>query len=309
LGNYLNRTLLQFVSGSTPQAGLLFRVQDAEDKYQVLADASADRVSLRKDVAGTWTTITSGAAFTFTTGKWYELGVQAIGDEITVSANGMQLFSVRDGTFATGAVGYSVANGTTAQFDDDWVAQLPVAAAGTIAASNYPWPTTGTTTKTLAGFRPVYVKTAKDAQPTLPTTVTELFTDGSTGSIAVTWPAATATQLATSTTPVAGGQSQGKFALSGTVSGTTLQPVANITVMPKLSAALTTTVSTTVGATDFMPWSFTSVGFTTGTSTFTRTLFVNWDTIPSTAAAGTFTVNGTIEDYPYAKATATVTVH
>ena len=78
--------------------------------------------------------------------------------------------------------------------------------------------------------------------------------------------------------------------------------------MPRLVAALSTSVSTTVGATGYLPWSFASTSFTTGSSTFGRTVYVTWDTIPSTATAGTYHINGTINDYPYAKATATVTV-
>jgi Glycosyl hydrolase family 98 C-terminal domain/Glycosyl hydrolase family 98/Domain of Unknown Function (DUF1080)/Bacterial Ig-like domain (group 4) len=305
--NYLYRSLFRFTSGSTPRAGLLVRAADANNLYEVALDGSAGRVSLRKRVAGTWTTVSSGSAFSFTTGTWYTVGIQLVGDEITVTMNGATVISTRDSSLAAGAVGYSVGNGTTAQFDDAWVAQLP-SAAGAPSYATYPPAAASIGAHTIAGFDPVYVKTGKDAAPVLPTTVTALYADNTTASVAVTWPAATAAQLATSTTPYQGGQSQGHFALAGTVSGTSLKPAANVTVMPRLASALTTTVHTTVGATDFMPLAFNSVSFTTGTSTFSRTLYVTWDTIPSTTAAGTFAVTGTINDYPYGKATATVTV-
>jgi hypothetical protein len=78
--------------------------------------------------------------------------------------------------------------------------------------------------------------------------------------------------------------------------------------MPALTAALTTSVTTTVGSTNVLPWSFASVHFTDSAGTFTRTVYVDWNTVPNTSVAGTVTVHGTILDYPFATATATVVV-
>ena len=202
---------------------MLVRATDANNLYQVVLDGAAGKVSLRKRVAGTWTTLANGSSYTFITGTWYAVGVQLVGDELSASLNGVTVLTARDSTFGSGAVGYSVGNGTTAQFDDARLAQLPNAT-GAPSYEAYPPAAATTGSHTIAGFDPVYVKTAKDALPTLPTTVTAWYADGSSGSVSVTWPTATAAQLATSTTPYAGGQSQGIFTLSGTVSGTALHP-------------------------------------------------------------------------------------
>jgi Glycosyl hydrolase family 98 C-terminal domain/Glycosyl hydrolase family 98/Bacterial Ig-like domain (group 4)/Domain of Unknown Function (DUF1080) len=305
------RSLVQVTAGSSATVGLLVRMQDATDGYEVLLNQATGHISLVKETAGVFTTITSGAAVTLAQNQWYEVGVQIQGDQFTVSLDGVTKFTARDSTYAAGSVGYALSAGTTAQVDDLWVATLPTSTAGAGSYAGAPFSTAGWSTgaKTLVGFSPVTVKTARNSAPTLPSTVSALYSDGTTAAVAVSWPTATSAQLAASTTPYAGGQATGTFTLSGTVSGTSLTPVATVTVMPALTTALTTTVTTTTGSTNVLPWSFSSVSFTDSSGTFTRTVYVDWNTVPNTSTTGTKTVFGTILDYPFATAKATVVVN
>ena len=305
--DYRYSSLLEFPSsGSTGIGGLLFRAQDASDYYELYATRTS--ISLVKDVAGTLTTLAT-ASYAFSLGDWYALAVTADGNMLSATVNGVQVLSAEDSAYRSGEVGYAAGAGYTVDFDDATIMQLPTV--GTASTPPAAVTVDPVTTTTIAGYAPVIVKTPLGTAPTLPSTVTAYYENGTTGSVAVTWPTPTASQLATADTPYAGGESLGDFTLTGTVSGAAVSPTAQVDVQPVLDSTLSTSVTVTSGETDFLPLSYTGVKFNAGSLTYTRTVYIIWNTVPDTStmtAGQPVTVQGTIEGYPYATATATVTL-
>ncbi|WP_182904072.1 glycosyl hydrolase family 98 C-terminal domain-containing protein [Microbispora sp. H10830] len=308
-GGYLYSSQVRIDDGDA--AGLLFRVQDAGNLYRATLDAAHQRVTVDRRVKGEWTQVSSAAApVDLAADRWYAVRVSARGPLITVTVNGRQALSAQDATFAKGGVGYYLPAGAKGSFDDARVAVLPaLPAAGpdTVAVIAKD----GVAGRHVVGYDVQGVKTAKDAQPALPETVTALYSDGTRGEVAVTWPEIAADRLAVATTPFADGQSRGKFTVEGTVEGTTRKPSLPVTVMPKLAQPITTTLKYNPAKPALPAQTFNNVVFDAGGGvTFTRFVYVRWDR-PITVSAGgeqAQTLTGTIADHPWEKAKATVTL-
>ncbi|MDG0791549.1 DUF1080 domain-containing protein [Cohnella ginsengisoli] len=120
--NYTYKAMLKFKSGTTYDAGMLFRVTDTNNMYKlgIVTNGTTGTLSLLKRSGGTWTTLATTSQ-TVNTEKWYSLSVDARGDTFTVSLNGNNVLTATDSTFASGAVGFSANNGTKVQFDDAWL--------------------------------------------------------------------------------------------------------------------------------------------------------------------------------------------
>jgi hypothetical protein len=305
--DYEYSSLLEFPSGPTTGDGsLLFRVQNSSNMYRL--DVTRTAVSLLKEVSGTWTTLAT-TPYAFSVGTWYELAITGDGDLLSATVNGVKELSVTDGTYRSGEVGYAAGAGDTVDFDDATTQQLPTAGTGSEPAAAVT--VDPTTSATIAGYAVVNVKTPLGTAPTLPSTVTAYNTNGTTSSVAVTWPKATSAQLSAASTPYVGGSALGDFTLTGTVSGASVSPTVDVEVVPILDTTLSSSVTVTSGQTDFLPLSYGNVKFNAGSVTFTRSVYIIWDTVPNTSdmtSGESVTVHGTIEGYPYgAPATATVT--
>ncbi|NLY42535.1 MAG: hypothetical protein GX066_00870, partial [Clostridiaceae bacterium] len=146
----------------------------------------------------------------------------------------------------------------------------------------------------ITSFQPVSVMTEVGKAPVLPTTVMAQYSNGSQKAKEVSWEAIDPSKYAQA----------GTFTVEGTVQGTTVKAVANITVI-EITAVQPVNVKTDVGAAPKLPSTVTVV-YNNGSE---GTKAVVWDAIdPSLYAKdGTFKVEGTVEGTNI-KAVANVTV-
>ncbi|GGI46571.1 hypothetical protein GCM10008018_17760 [Paenibacillus marchantiophytorum] len=390
--DYIYSSMVKFKTGSVYDASLRFRIQDTNNQYGLTLDGNSNRVKLSKQVGGTWSTISTANGITFAPEKWYNVAVRAIDDFISVSVNGVTVLQANDSTYKTGKVGLALYNGTAANFDDAWLAQLKVdtsvdvplsslsvtSGSSTITTndgnlqmsaaqspanatnSDFTWavfesdavtPTTkatidgkgllhalnngtvsvaalsndGSTIKAwknivisgqtvgnpIVAIDPVSVITVKDTLPALPSTVKVRYNNNTTGTANVVWNTVTSSQVALSTTPYANGQSQGKFTVSGTVTGTGLKATAYVVVTPKITGGLAVTQNVTHGVLTTTPYTYTTLTFDCGGGTTFNGIsrLVWWDTYVNTStmtAGQNITVQGTLDALPYQKVTITI---
>ncbi len=105
-------------SGDDDQAcGLLFRLQDHDNYYVTRANALEDNVRLYHVVGGERAELAS-ADLKVERGKWHSLEATARGDQLTVSWDGRQVLSARDGRFAKGKIGLWTKADSVTAFDD-----------------------------------------------------------------------------------------------------------------------------------------------------------------------------------------------
>ncbi|WP_164716346.1 family 16 glycoside hydrolase [Paenibacillus whitsoniae] len=104
-------------------AGLLFRVTDANNYYMLRINNSTNALELYKKVSGTLTLLTS-ASFSSSISTWYDLKVKVTGNTIDGSVNNTQLITYTNSVseLTTGKIGYRMAS-STASFDDAVVTQ------------------------------------------------------------------------------------------------------------------------------------------------------------------------------------------
>jgi hypothetical protein len=114
------------VSGKVDQAaGLVVRLRDPDNYYIARANALEDNVRLYKVVDGKRQQ-SAGVDAKVPAGKWQELGLRVVGDRLTVSLDGKELFSVTDRTFAeAGRVGLWTKADSLTHFDDLVARRLP----------------------------------------------------------------------------------------------------------------------------------------------------------------------------------------
>ena len=128
----------------------------------------------------------------------------------------------------------------------------------------------------------VFVSTVLNTQPKMPAEVFGTDVNGVTKSLAVTWPQITVEQLSKA----------GTFAVEGTIEGTDIKAIANVTVSSEsiIKGIAPVNVTTTVNTAPSLP-SKVSVQYTDGTA---KEFDVNWDSIPadSLSKSGTVQVKG-----------------
>lgn len=313
-GGYDYWAWLKVDSGNA--AGLAVRATSANTMYQARLDIAANEIRFGKVVNGTWTELASTASpEELATDQWTLVKVSARGPLFTISVGGKVALNVVDTSIANGSAGLWVPQGGVANIDDARVVARPAVAATAPHAAATVVAADGVSDKHITGYDTVPVTTARTVQPTLPTTVTARYSDGSTGPVAVSWPAVTAAQLATSTNPTATGEGVGTFTINGTAAGSTLPVQLQITVMPNISnlAALQAAIPviTYDPAHPSTPTQIPGTAtLTDGTKTWSKYLTVRWDTTPKTAygSPATQTIPGTIDGWPYQKLTTTVNV-
>src|SRR5205823_2312145 len=87
------------VSGKVDEAGgLVFRLKDANNYYMVRANALENNYRLYHVIAGRRVQF-AGANFKVTAGAWHELRVEAVGNKITCSYDGVKKIEASDNTF------------------------------------------------------------------------------------------------------------------------------------------------------------------------------------------------------------------
>jgi len=83
--------------------GLATRYRDASN-YYYLSLRNSSTVSLRRVVNGSITVLAS-APLSVTAGNWYDLRLDAVGDQLRAFVNGAQVLQATDSTFASGQAG------------------------------------------------------------------------------------------------------------------------------------------------------------------------------------------------------------
>ena len=87
------------VSGSVDQAGgIAVRLQSSDDYYVVRANALEDNVRFYRVIKGKREQL-AGANTKVATNTWHILTLKAEGDRFTVTYDGKELYTTRDGTF------------------------------------------------------------------------------------------------------------------------------------------------------------------------------------------------------------------
>jgi hypothetical protein len=106
------------ISGREDQAaGIIFRVQDANNYYILRANALEGNVNLYKYASGQRAGIKDGSA-TVASGKWQELRVEATGDRLRGFLDGKLVVEATDATYKAGRVGLWTKADSVTCFDD-----------------------------------------------------------------------------------------------------------------------------------------------------------------------------------------------
>jgi hypothetical protein len=106
------------MSGRTAQAGgLIFRVQDRDNYYVLVADALEKSVTLAKRVGGQSRDVADGAA-EVAAGRWHDLRVEATGNRLRGFLDGQPVVEATDDSHRSGQVGLWTKADSTVCFDD-----------------------------------------------------------------------------------------------------------------------------------------------------------------------------------------------
>ena len=114
------------VGGKIDQAaGIVVRLQDADNYYVARANALEDNVRFYRVVNGRREQL-KGADLRVTANEWHSLGLRAEGERFTVSYDGKTLFSATDSTFAeAGGVALWTKADSVTRFDRIAITPLP----------------------------------------------------------------------------------------------------------------------------------------------------------------------------------------
>jgi hypothetical protein len=117
-GDLMMSTRFKPISGRVDQAaGLIFRVQDAENYYILRANALEGNVNLYKYASGRRSLINEGTA-SVRSGEWQELSVVVIGNYMRGFLNGEPVVEVSDDAYNAGRVGLWTKADSVTCFDD-----------------------------------------------------------------------------------------------------------------------------------------------------------------------------------------------
>jgi hypothetical protein len=99
-------------------AGLVFRLQDANNYYIVRANALEDNYRLYRVIKGSRRQF-AGANFKVTSGEWHELKVECVGNKIICYYGGQKKIEATEGTFNdAGKIGLWTKADSVTYFDD-----------------------------------------------------------------------------------------------------------------------------------------------------------------------------------------------
>jgi hypothetical protein len=114
------------IAGKVDQAaGIVVRLQDADNYYVARANALEDNVRFYRVVHGRREQL-DGADLKVTPNQWHALGLRAEGERFTISYDGKTLFSIIDKTFAeAGGVALWTKADSVTRFDQVTITTLP----------------------------------------------------------------------------------------------------------------------------------------------------------------------------------------
>jgi len=114
------------VGGKIDQAaGIVVRLQDADNYYVARANALEDNVRFYRVVHGRREQL-KGADLRVTANEWHQLGLRAEGERFTISYDGKTLFSATDNTFSeAGGVALWTKADSVTRFDRIAITPLP----------------------------------------------------------------------------------------------------------------------------------------------------------------------------------------
>ena len=114
------------VGGKIDQAaGIVVRLQDADNYYVARANALEDNVRFYRVVHGRREQL-KGADLRVTVNEWHQLGLRAEGERFTISYDGKTLFSATDNTFSeAGGVALWTKADSVTRFDRIAITPLP----------------------------------------------------------------------------------------------------------------------------------------------------------------------------------------
>lgn len=115
-GDFEYETGLMLNAG-TNAAALMFRMSSMSDFYCVCVDAASGGVKLWMKKGGNVKDLKWVSVSGITAGKSYHLGIKAVGDDITVTLDGKELFAVKDSSHSYGSFGLNCCAGS-AFFND-----------------------------------------------------------------------------------------------------------------------------------------------------------------------------------------------
>ena len=106
------------ISGMVDQAaGLLFRIQDADNYYILRANALEGNVNFYKYASGRRSLITEGQA-SVASGQWQDLRVEVVGNQFLGFLNGKLVVEASDDAYAAGRPGLWTKADSVTRFDD-----------------------------------------------------------------------------------------------------------------------------------------------------------------------------------------------
>jgi hypothetical protein len=106
-------------AGGYQAAGVVWRLQDADNYYVARINPDEENVNLFVFVAGKRKKLAGVPSKALKAGNWHTLAVQHVGPSIVVTVDGVKLIEAQDSTHAkAGKVGLWVKDDTVAQFDD-----------------------------------------------------------------------------------------------------------------------------------------------------------------------------------------------
>jgi hypothetical protein len=121
-GDLIMATRFKPISGVVDQAaGLIFRVQDADNYYILRANALEGNVNFYKYASGRRSLLKEGSA-SVRSGEWQELRVEVVGNYMSGFLNGEPVVEVADDAYAAGRVGLWTKADSVTCFDDTAVA-------------------------------------------------------------------------------------------------------------------------------------------------------------------------------------------
>lgn len=121
-GDMVLTAKVKAVSGAEDRAaGLLGRIQDADNHYIGRANALEDNVRLYRYTTGTRTQIASGTGV-LTAGKWHELRLEIVGERLKLFLDGRLTTEASDSTFSAGKAGLWTKADSQTCFDDVTIA-------------------------------------------------------------------------------------------------------------------------------------------------------------------------------------------
>lgn len=116
---------IRLLAGTASQSGgIAFRYVDANNYYVARLNALEQNVRFFEYSKGAREKYPEAFNRTFPLNQWFTFAIHAVGDNLTVTVDGVEAFRVEDDTLAVGHLGLWVKDDAVTQFDDFRVERL-----------------------------------------------------------------------------------------------------------------------------------------------------------------------------------------